>query len=1304
MMKIHAWLLGAALTLTVAGAAEFEAEVPTLELRGYGRVSFRGEENDGVSLGVFQCESPERAKIVGSKYLADLQNYGAVEKVAGAPSTLRVRHGGLWKLGLAGDRVMVLVAPDAAALEAAAKRYGAEAWSPVPEQAYPRYLDNFDNAALALWWMCSTKSPEEMAWFAANPVIANLHYNDLSMAFAPGVFDNAGPRNAAAQLRKVGKPYRTMMWTGNGKETWYSWMNLPGDEHESYVSGYTGGALGEAAGYYSNQVTSELLNDLQLQAMAQLMERWKDDPNLLAWMEPHGEFQLFTLSRPPRAEVRFPEYLRTVRNYTLEELNRAWGTKFERWDQVKLPDPAYFQGRRGRWLDLDDVPWRWQRGSLAEGEQAGYARADFDDSGWFSGKRTDKRLLVFVQDHVHVPGAQTPPPDSLWARFGYEIPESFLRENPKLYLHVMPYSRKTSRNLAIWINGREVARNLVDAHNWASNEHSEVEISRFLKPGRNEFVIHSEGGRIAYRVFVSPLQGGVFPYAEAGLNRQFTDWRDYLRYEKFKTLETYLRAMRAIDPVRPIKVMTPHQWQSDAFDLFEQYGAYPQLTGETTWYRPMHYKGYTMLRNRLSSSEPGGFVRDARNGQHMYAMAFYESQDAHDYGFDFTRDFWQFKPVVEWWTRNAPLLATFGKTNLERTDLGLLRDVDQDIRYGTGLIWNWDLARGPLPALGLTPVLVDGADLKKGLADGRVKVLFDCATTVMDPELVEAVRRYVEQGGIFVAQHHTGQHTPDRRDAWPLARAFGLSVKPGAGNGEITFAADQDLFPSLRNRKCQGSGASIDHTGQEQTGQVAIQGPARAVATWSDHSMAIAEVSYGKGRFILLGTPFYLRFKDDHGKWLNEEARQAMLQELLASLGIERNTEVSEPAIWLEKRASKNGLYEVYFGGALGIRGNDWTLEDRIESELAVRRAAAAPAIEATAAGHPDVRTTFADGRLSLGKQQFSPYQIRQFAVVREHPGVNGPAHWLREQEKAWYALKGETGFDRERAAKTAADFARQLGEDGLDISKDWFVQLNTQTPGWIRGRVDGWAKADLGSWLEQGFPEDTNRVRYRKEVEIPADWLDGKSRIYLCFAGHPSVGLTDRGRLWLGGRQMGGNLSRDFRLEVPPDRIRNGRLSLAFEVTCARTPTKAMGPVGTMYLHKFPKPEATLELNGEWTRLKSVLENDGKITVPYRGRLFGISREFEVPADWQGKVIRLVIDEPADADRYRGRVGNAILNHEGYLRENSFAAPGVRVDAYLEPGKRNSLDLFGVFLNSKSELFNADLGGIRLEAYSLQP
>jgi hypothetical protein len=164
-----------------------------------------------------------------------------------------------------------------------------------------------------------------------------------------------------------------------------------------------------------------------------------------------------------------------------------------------------------------------------------------------------------------------------------------------------------------------------------------------------------------------------------------------------------------------------------------------------------------------------------------------------------------------------------------------------------------------------------------------------------------------------------------------------------------------------------------------------------SVATWEDGTTAIAQVQRGKGRFILLGTPFFLRFRDENGAWLNEAERQLLFQELLANLKVELDTQSSESQVWLEHRVSKNGLYDVFMSGAMGVRGKDWKLSDRITSHLRIKSPAKAPLIEAQAPGMPDIPAQQKAEWKDLGAQTFAPYQIRQFASVRPNAGLDGP-------------------------------------------------------------------------------------------------------------------------------------------------------------------------------------------------------------------------------------------------------------------------------------------------------------------------
>ena len=1271
------WLLAAAVSGLMLGgaarAAEGALQHQTGELRGFGRIAFSAESRkqgaDEVSSAIFRCESPEKAKITGSKYLADLLAYGAVKELPADPALggtlLEVRHGGCWLLGLNGNEFRVDHAPTLAALKAMAR----PRLEPVPRAAYPAYLDNFDNAGLGIWWMATTKSPEQVAWMKQFPAIPNLHDQRLDNTPAVGVYDVSGVENAMSQVRPIGKNYRHMLWTGPGENTWYgSFVTFPGEAIDKGVPGFTGRRYFEAGGYGSSQAASELVNALQIDTLVNTMKKRLEDPRILAWMEPHGEFHLTDpVAYPPNCRTRFPEFLKNEKKYTLAQLNERYGTKYGDFKELPFPDTAYFAGRRGAYLDLDAVPWRWQGGTLEEGEKAGYARPDFDDSGWFRALRENKHLLSYFDNNTRV--------SPLWGRGTVEVPAAFLADGKPVWCYIQPYTEHAGRPLALWINGEEIGRDAYDRTNYI-NKNTAFEVGKFLKPGANRFVVHSNGGRIAYRMFLSKCPPESYPFKDAKLNALYLDWRDYLIHEKLLTLEQYLKVMRALDPNRPIKVMTPHLFQSEAMDLLADYGGYPQLTGEGGWYRPMHYKGYSRLRGLPGSSEPGGPQTTAPATQMMFAVMFWESQDCHDYVFDLNRELWQHKEALKWWNEHAAFLATLGKVDYVEPKLGLLRDVRQSERYQNGGIWNWDMSRGPLPALGLTPVLVDGPDLMKGLA-ADCPVLLDCATTVMEPALVEAIREYVKNGGIFIAQHHTGQHGELAPDSWPLAAAFGLKITPKWVTLEnyhkwpletIRFTKEQTLLPSLRGKSIRGSGVSIDYMDNQRTGGVQISGePARPIAHWEDGSIAVAEVPYGKGKFILLGSPFYLRMQDGNGKWSNEQDRQELVAEMLDSCGVKRETDVSEPTIWFEKRASKNGLYDVYFAGALGVRGK-WDLNQRIKSQLTAQTSGPKAAVETGTDDLPEVPTQFREGTLSFGEQTFSPFQIRQFAVVRDRVGTEGPAHWLAVQERTWRPLKEVDPAVLTRPLELAADFAREQGEEGIDLNSGWELKIDDAAE---------WVPGTMGSWSAIGH-NDAERIVYRRTVELPESWRRN-ARVTLGMVGYWTMGMQGDCTLKVNGKVWPVKSRGNFTLDLT-EPAAGGKLDLEFTVVGPKPgPFITRGPAGTLYLRRSPQPRAVIPLDGEFEAFERWATNEFKpAKLPFQGRVVGLRTRVKVPAEHAGRLIRLVIDHEQPDNRHACAAG-LLINGVEYFRPERYAPIGPRIDRFLHPGQEDTLEILTV-------------------------
>ncbi len=1295
-----------------------ELSAGPFEMRGFGLVEAKGGRwASGVSLVRFTCEDAAKARIVASKYLADLTAYAASRPAADpriSGAVLEIADSGLWAVGVKEREVFVLSGPTRDSLTPFVTALNAKSWAGPELGAHPRYLDGFDNLALGMWWMPPTKSPEVRDFAREHIPVVNVHPHSsgLTASFAPNAYDLSTAENIVAGAREIGAPYRFMIW--GGVPPW--WGRSVGDlaDHVETApeAALPARDLPSADGYYATQIASDAAKAIELHGLRTVMNHFKDDPNLIGWMEPHGEFFLSEPRRvPPQAETRFPLYLRTVKNYSLEQANRLFGIDAKSWETFPYPEHAYFFGRRGEVIDLDARPWRWLPGVNAEaGDQRGFTRPGFDDSTWASDLRTSRR----VHNQFRAEGDTAP----LWFRFNEEVPADFLKGDRTIYLHVQPFTEKEGRPVELWVNGRRAGGSATNNPRHHLNKHTQFDVTGLLRPGANHFALYSHGGRIIYRTFLSKEHGEEFPFASRELNQFWVDWNDYLIWEKLEMLRIYLQFMREIDPVRPIKVMTPHMFQAAAMDLFEQYGAYPQLTGQGAFFRPMHYKGYSRLRGIPGSSEGGQPSANANRIQHKFATLFWEGQDAHDYVFDVERDFWSRKDVVQWWKDNASLLKTFGKVDFVAPSVGVLRDVEQGERFMNHDIWRWDPSRGPLPRAGLSPVLVDGPDMDKGLADA-VPVIIDCSTSVVSEERVAAIKRYVRGGGVFVAQFNTGRHSPVEQNSWPLAEAFGLRIEDYRIDGsdfsrsptaKMTFAQEQTLLPSLRGRTVEGSGVAIDFQGQASSGAIRIEGaPAQlnSIAKWTDGGTAIAEIAYGKGRLIWLGSPLHLRVKDEGGSFVNEEGRQALFEEMLVSLGVSLEARSDNPQIWVDKRESKNGLYDVFLASAFGVDRN-LDLETRFTANLTLR-GTTGTAVADFAGGFDQTvpAERGAEGEFILRDQSFGPFQIRQFAVMRKDAGLRAPFVWLERQSKTWRALRLEPSGLGDTYPLMRQE-AQALGQDGRDLSDGWLVRRSTNprpiADGWEKPgfTATGWEKARLGTWLARGWT-DTRSAQYLRRVEVPAEWLQSNKRVLLGFkAGFHQMGVRGgSGKVWINGRLADVPLANPMIVDVS-EAAAQGPLDLALEVTGE---PREGGPGGLLYLWAVPRPVEVLDLAGSWTNALSWHEQKGRSELPGQVKgMFGLRRTFELPKHWEGRTVRIVVEQ----DERSPQVGAVMLNQTGYFREarDQLAGYGVRVDHWLKTGV-NEIDLYHPRHGSYQDYFkkgipkmDGEIRGVRLELY----
>jgi len=533
---------------------------------------------------------------------------------------------------------------------------------------------------------------------------------------------------------------------------------------------------------------------------------------------------------------------------------------------------------------------------------------------------------------------------------------------------------------------------------------------------------------------------------------------------------------------------------------------------------------------------------------------------------------------------------------------------------------------------------VEIPDIANGIIN-KFPVVIDDGTVLMTQEDVEGIKKYIQGGGIFIAQHHTGQHLPERANAWPLASAFGLKVTPKYVNsstvhhdwplGKITFTDKPSLFPSLRGKQCEGRGVCIDWQGNEFTGAVGLSGADKdiAVANWvDDGSMALVDMHVGKGRLIILGTPFFYGLRDVGGKWMNKEENQGILDEFLSAVGVPRDSWTGSQEVWAERWVSKNGVYDLYPVARMSGQG-----EPSLKAVVSIRRETSVDElVEVSANKHPHVPVKWNDGRVCLPETAYDPMQCRLFAAPR--PDLQDAAlRWFDVQRRHWRALTP--------VSPPAKAEIKNMPEDILPVVADWKMNMDVSgDASWIQpGFADaGWKDIKLGSFTAMGLPDDSV-ARFRREIAVPEAWKG--QVVKLVFDAETWWGIDQKGQLWIDGLPSavkqpitkpynGGS----FTLDVT-EQAKDGKITLALEVDGhlldpKRKRIRPSGITGIFYLQAVTAPIATTPISGPWLAAKDVGVFHAQVKPGETAEYAYLETKFTLPKNWPAK--RVFLESPS--------------------------------------------------------------------------
>jgi len=900
------------------------ASASGVELRGFGELEKSTSAESGeLNVRRFVCESPEKARLLLHKLGRDLSQSVTEEafwrtvKIGRHPANVLVRPRQASYLPVArGNVLTVYAAPegsDPGTVFAGIADELEEARFFDPDFTYPRYLDKFSHYGIGAWYPNYWRS----SFAEGKPDDVDDHFafaQDLDLVLQP---NSSGHllREILPKLHEYNRPWHFAQW-----QEWSAELAImapeelvvPGPDFSTsppYYGGFSDGA--------------DKLIGWQNWRFQQLMRQFKDDPLLVDWLDPNGEVgpkaQDYFWDFSENNRRRLVRFLREDRGYTLESLGEAWHGdpgRFKSWDAVPIPMGYEYYGWTADSIRADRE-WRLHpvgvKGAETRGLEQGYHRPDFDDSNWVELSMPGGELAMLF-GHAR---------ERVWHRGTIDVPADWLEAKRKagpVYLNAVTFAITSAPYRAdrVWFNGQELS---ALSRPGGQPLHGQLDVTHLIRSGRNTIAYlpiyknKSRGrGMLRGTFFLCDQRKEEYPFADPHLNARYADWHEYVSWSNARMLEETFRAIRAIDPDRPIK-MHAFKPKNLGVPLAAKYGVFGHNTGDEAFFRPWDRRfGY--VRGIPASCEPSGSVNDPAHFKRWLGWhCFTGGPNGLDYFHNIQS--MMYSPCADLWREYMPYWKLGPRRVIKKPDIALFWSSRNNGLLPTGIPYCFDLGRGDLQPLGYSYVYVDESTLRDGLVDDY-PVLWDSGTWVMDPDTIAGLRQYVEAGGTYVLLHETGRHTTTDRDAWSVTDLTGF--RPSAERpmtGTLSILYEQPLFEKLAGRIFYNRGKSIDYSGYNFADKCFALEPvaegAQAIARYEDGNIAIGMRRLGKGRVIVLGSPFWRDSYDKGGMWWPGETQNAFLEDLLAGLGLQPLATADSHKVWREHYLATNGAEEFLF-------------------------------------------------------------------------------------------------------------------------------------------------------------------------------------------------------------------------------------------------------------------------------------------------------------------------------------------------------------------------------------------------------
>jgi len=903
-----------------------------------------------------------------------------------------------------------------------------------------------------------------------------------------------------------------------------------------------------------------------------------------------------------------------------QESWRKWLGKHGMDESIPIPEFATFAGLGGMVLDLagdwltrpehdsqpsDEAWWKKPPEERYPGLAEKWYAEDADLSQWenIPGIPGTWRFAALYPEKPDSTGRKVDGSTcSRWFRRTFQWNNS---ENSakKTYLYFMPLANvrhisawehkpNVRRRHQIFVNGRKAGE---VGMSWGA-----LDVTDLLREGENSVAIRLSGLIWAGRCFLSTEAPESYPFADPAKNRLWALWNEWRNESRAKSVEMIFDAMRQADLNAPIKMMAPQTiGRTLVHRLCRDWGAWAHFTGEGSWFFPWN-KRYGRLWGIQGTSELAGPEDTTEKLCRSTLRVFGAGLDGHEPVF-VTQTYSRAPELRKWWLDRRELLGRMGTYDI---DLGhpqvlLYRrssiadayddfpDPYPDAPNAVGRKgpmespWEHDYGRGALQSIGQSFLYIDD----DGLTAGKMNpypLIIDCANEIIPSAEAEALKKWVEAGGTFVALPCTGRSTPPE-DAAPI-RAL-----------------------------------------------LAVDGAVRSI---------------GKGRVVVLGEEYWRGIEDENGVWTAKDAKPyERLSALLESVGFPKPLVVADdPKVQVQPYRSNSGLDLVAvlcnYNEATKITKDTkkWTVvtlrtgskpcrivaftgEDTINPVNPVnpvQKDTASSASQRLCVRHVPFDWDEASG-IATVRIALPPQEVAVLNVEGVYTPGEALAYWWGDQQLKWQELK--------KPSLDLAPYRKGEWKDPVQDLKD----------GWILAAKDAKERKGSASLREipfdilqfWGVPEGKGATLKKTFDVEDASWLSDGGRTWLVCGQRfgTRTFLTDasivlNGEKVVEAKGKAGRGKRNF-VEVA-SLLREKGNELVVEMADGE---KYTGLLGTLHLYHREAPKQSLSLAGEWRG-----KNGALLNVPGNATIEDATREVTIPAEWKGKCrVRLWMEGDRD-------------------------------------------------------------------------